>query len=277
MGSREALPGKNILRLRKAAKLTQEELATRLHVSTQAVSKWETGRALPDILLLPRIAAELGCSTDALMGYTPGFEQISPYAQRYRGPDFYWGTAPNGLALEVLRHVYPTRPLKLLEIGCGEGRDAVFFACNGFEVSAFDVAQSGLEKAERLARAHGVQVHFFQADLRHYRPREGYDVIYASGVMHHVLPGVRTEIFESYREHTNAGGINALNVFVGKPYLPVPPDSDGDDDSWRSGELLRCYADWRTLHFREYEFDCTSGNVPHRHCVNELIAQKGAR
>lgn len=276
MSSWEQSPGKNILRLRKAANLTQEELATRLHISTQAVSKWETGRASPDISLLPRIAAELGCSTDALMGYTPGFERVSPYAQRYRIPDFYWGTAPNDLALEVLKRAYPTRPLKLLEIGCGEGRDAVFFAQNGFEVTAFDVAQSGLEKAERLARAHGVSVRFFQADLRHYRPREIYDVIYASGVMHHVLPAQRTEVFESYRAHTSAGGINAMNVFVGKPYIPVPPDSDGDDDSWRSGELLRWYADWQTLHFREYEFDCPSGGVPHRHCINEIISQKPA-
>ena len=37
--------------------------------------------------------------------------------------DSYWGLRPNDLAFEVLRLFYPTRPVRLLEVGCGEGRD----------------------------------------------------------------------------------------------------------------------------------------------------------
>ena len=66
----------------------------------------------------------------------------------------------------------------------------------------------------------------------------------------------------------------AANVFVKKPYIPVPPDSDGDDDTWESGELFRCFSDWKILIGQESEFDCDSGAVPHRHCMNVLIAQK---
>ena len=266
--------GQNIFRLRKAMHMTQETLATQLNVSTQAVSKWETGQAIPDTLLLPIIAATLDTSVDTLMGFVPNYTGLSPYEQRYRTDGFYWGIKPNALAQEVLKLTYPTHPMRLLEIGCGEGRDAVFFARNGFEVTALDVTEAGLEKARRLAEANNVHVRYFQADLKHFRIKENYDVIYSSGVIHHILPEWRNELFEDYREHTVPGGFNAFNVFVQKPYIPVPPDSDGDDDTWYSGELLRLYADWHVPVFQEKEFECSSGNTPHRHCMNILIARK---
>lgn len=48
--------------LREARSMTQEQLAERLHVSGKTVSKWETGRGLPDITLLEPLAAALGVS-----------------------------------------------------------------------------------------------------------------------------------------------------------------------------------------------------------------------
>ena len=59
--------GKRIQRLRKAKGLTQEQLAGRLGVSPQAVSKWENDNCSPDISLLAALAQELGVSTDALL------------------------------------------------------------------------------------------------------------------------------------------------------------------------------------------------------------------
>lgn len=56
----------NILKYRKESGLTQGELATRLGVTFQAVSKWETARSLPDIALLPDMAEIFGCSIDDL-------------------------------------------------------------------------------------------------------------------------------------------------------------------------------------------------------------------
>ena len=51
-----------IKRLRENRKLTQQELADKLHVSGKAVSKWETGRGYPDISLIEPLAAALGVS-----------------------------------------------------------------------------------------------------------------------------------------------------------------------------------------------------------------------
>ena len=60
----------NLTRVRKARGITQEELAVKLNVSRQAVSKWETGESLPDLYKLALLAEALGVTTDALCGHT---------------------------------------------------------------------------------------------------------------------------------------------------------------------------------------------------------------
>ncbi len=57
-----------IIELRRAKGLTQEKLGGLLNVSSQAVSKWENGDSLPDIMLLPTLCKTLGISADELLG-----------------------------------------------------------------------------------------------------------------------------------------------------------------------------------------------------------------
>ena len=59
--------GSTVKQLREDRRLTQAELAERLGVSSKTVSKWETGKGLPDITLLQPLAQELGISVIELM------------------------------------------------------------------------------------------------------------------------------------------------------------------------------------------------------------------
>ena len=70
--------GARIRALRLAASMTQEQLAGKLGVSAQAVSKWESGTNMPDILLLPEISVIFGVSIDDLFSMTDEkqFERI---------------------------------------------------------------------------------------------------------------------------------------------------------------------------------------------------------
>ena len=60
--------GKRIVTNRKRVKLTQDQLAERLGVTAQAVSKWENDQSCPDINILPKLAEIFGISTDELLG-----------------------------------------------------------------------------------------------------------------------------------------------------------------------------------------------------------------
>ena len=64
--------GEKINELRKKNGMTQEMLADCLHVSSQAVSKWERGVANPDLELIPAIAELFKVSSDELLGLSTG-------------------------------------------------------------------------------------------------------------------------------------------------------------------------------------------------------------
>lgn len=66
----------NIVKLRKKRGLTQEQLATLLHVSEGAVSKWENGNNRPDLELLPDLAEIFQVSIDALLGYEKSYKNL---------------------------------------------------------------------------------------------------------------------------------------------------------------------------------------------------------
>ncbi len=60
--------GEIIKKCRTERKITQEEMAAALHVTPQAISRWETGISYPDITMLPQISNYLNVSTDRLLG-----------------------------------------------------------------------------------------------------------------------------------------------------------------------------------------------------------------
>ena len=70
--------GKRIAALRREKELKQDELAEKLGVSPQAVSKWENDQTCPDISLLPSLAKTLGVSVDELLS---GKQESAPVVQ----------------------------------------------------------------------------------------------------------------------------------------------------------------------------------------------------
>ena len=267
--------GANIVRYRKEHNLTQEELAKQLNITYQAVSKWENEQATPDISLLPALASILNVSIDSLMGYSHNFDTRSYYEESYKKDEYYWGVQPSNMCLKVLELMPPTKPLTLLDIGCGEGKDSVFFARCGYKVSAFDISESGIEKTKKLADKANVFVDVFKANILDFRLERKFDILFSSGVLHYIKPELKKEIFANYKSFTQNGGINALHCFVEKPFIERSPDKETHSQHWKSGELLTLYHDWYIENCSEYVFDCNSGGVPHKHAANRVFARKG--
>lgn len=84
--------------------------------------------------------------------------------EKFGAPGWAYGTEPN----DFVREVAPTLEGPVLCIGEGEGRNAVFLAQRGLEVTAMDASPVGLEKAQRLAQERGVTLVTIASDLAHF-------------------------------------------------------------------------------------------------------------
>ena len=98
---------------------------------------------------------------------------------------------------------------KLLCLGEGEGRNAIFFAQNGFEVSAIDASDVGLAKLDSRSKEENLKIKTFCMDLNHWKADEKYDVIVASYL--HMYKDEREKLFEKTENSLNSNG-----YFVGE-------------------------------------------------------------
>jgi SAM-dependent methyltransferase len=91
----------------------------------------------------------------------------SGWDDRYSGTDLVWTAEPNRFLTEEVADLEPGRAL---DIACGEGRNAVWLAAQGWTVTGVDFSAVGLDKARRLAERRGVVVDWVTADVTRYEP-----------------------------------------------------------------------------------------------------------
>ena len=209
---------------RKGQGGTQERRARLVNVTVQDVLKWANGKSEPDVSTLPLLANVLHYSIDSLLGYAAQQRKITDYEERYKTDGYYWGIRPSNMCYEIMKLRPPVKPLRLLDVACGEGKDAVFFARNGYHVTAFDAAYSGLEKAKRLPDQSGVAVNFFPAAVLYFRMEGEFDLLFSSGSLLYVPQTLRKEFLYNYQAYTCSCCLTALNVFVRKPFMKSPSD-----------------------------------------------------
>ena len=135
-----------------------------------------------------------------------------------------------------------------------------------------------MKKAKELAMHSGVEVDFFKANINEVILKDNYDIIFSSGVFHYLKPEKRKAFVEILKEHTIEGGLNVINVFVEKSFIDAAPDLEESEKKikkhWNTGEVDGYYHDWLFHERSELIFDCNSGGVPHKHCMDVLVAQK---
>jgi tellurite methyltransferase len=198
----------------------------------------------------------------------------SPWAREYaRAPETYiWGTEASLLARQVSALLPPGA--RVLDVGCGEGRDSVFFAERGFDVTGVDIARSGLAKAKRLADARGVRARWVCGDIGGLATRrlgEGsFDLVYSCGSIHYVPRGVRGRLFRRLRSLTRTEGLHAHIVFTD---WAIYMEKGERIDYFAPGELVALYDDWLIVACEKRLIDCRQDGTIHRHSVEQIVAR----
>ncbi|MDI3403749.1 class I SAM-dependent methyltransferase [Streptomyces cavernicola] len=174
------------------------------------------------------------------------------YANRNRPIPFFVDKPDENLAAYLDRGLIAA-PGRVLELGCGPGRNAVHLASRGFAVDAVDLSPAAVAWGEERARAAGVDVRFHCADVFAAElPAEPYDLVYDSGCLHHLPPHRRLSYLALLDRALAPGGHFALTCFAAGRMGSELPDEEFYRRRSLEGGLAYAPDDLRRL-FARYE------------------------
>jgi len=93
---------------------------------------------------------------------------------RYEGGELLWKAEPNRFLVEQTGDLTPGT---VLDLACGEGRNAIWLAQHGWDATGVDFSPVALSKAARFAAERGVEVEWIEADVRTWRPGAAFDLV----------------------------------------------------------------------------------------------------
>ena len=184
--------------------------------------------------------------------------------QRYASDDYAYGIEPNDFLVKMIDKLPPS---KVLCLGEGEGRNAVWLAEQGYHVTAVDASEVGLQKARKLAKKHGVDITTVHADLSDFEIKpEHWDVIVS--VFCHLPPELRRKVHQKCVLGLRRDGVMLLEAYTpaqlehktgGPPSAVMMMDKDTISTELDGLEFLHLQECEREIH--EGEFHNGTGDV----------------
>jgi tellurite methyltransferase len=212
---------------------------------------------------------------------------ISDYFDKlYANNDRYWWREDNRYDTDPEAH--PTSLLtqqtllrlspqagRALDLGAGEGADAIRLARLGYEVDAVEISSIGADKIRNFARQARAKIRVITTPIQEFRPEHFYDVIICNGVLHYVKE--KEAVIRMMQEATTENGLNVISLW--STFTPIPEFHEiaevyCDDEH---GIVESSYRDWHKeiFYFERDKAETSHSDLPaHRHSHIKLIARK---
>jgi len=196
----------------------------------------------------------------------------SVWNDRYAGDDYVFGTEPNDFLKSVAGEI--SSGAKVLCLADGEGRNGVYLAQQGHQITSVDMSSVGLEKAEKLATANKVALTTIQADLAKYGLGEAqWDCVVS--IFFHIPPKLQQIIYPRIIRSLKPGGLLILESYTPEQ-LNFGTGGPPVAELMLTLELARSgFGELEFLHVEELERNVVEG-VGHtgRAAVLQLLARK---
>lgn len=129
--------------------------------------------------------------------------------ERYAAEEYVYGTEPNDFLKDHFHHLPKG---KILCLADGEGRNSVFLAENGYEVTSVDSSAMGIKKAQELAKQRGVNIETHVEDLTHFDlGTEQWDGIVS--IFCHLPPALRQHVHSQIPHALKPNGVFLLESY----------------------------------------------------------------
>lgn len=113
--------------------------------------------------------------------------------------------SPTQIFVDFFR-TYPNAQAQVLDVGCGQGRDALFIARLGHHVVGVDMAANGIRDMAKVASAEGLNIDGIVADITRYHPAQNFDVILIDRTLHMLETEPRQVVLGRLLNHITPGG-----------------------------------------------------------------------
>jgi len=177
----------------------------------------------------------------------------------------------------------------ILDLGSGNGRNAIYLARNGFEVIAVDFKKEYLGKIEEISKQESLKISTRHDDIKSFKPKDKYSAILALNCLHFLKKSEREELIDTIKNSLIAEGLAFVSVFTTndnnyKKFLesgkqPVEENtfySNSTNSHWsffNKGELKDKFSDFEILFYNENVI-IEDSPEKHTHGIAEVVAKK---
>lgn len=199
------------------------------------------------------------------------------YDEGYAVCPCFWGRQPGSLMHELERYLPDVLGLRVLDVGCGEGKNAIFLAQRGAFVQAYDVSEHAIQNAKKAWSDHS-NIFWKIADIRSMTfSGQEFDAVIAYGLFHCLsdLEEVSQTVVK-LQNVTRPGGFHVVCTFNDR-YQDLDLAHPGFSPVLLSHQFyLQSYNDWTILYATDKDLHESHphNNVPHTHSMSRLIARK---
>lgn len=171
------------------------------------------------------------------------FDSKSEWDRAYSRPSFIFGKAPAKFLAENFDYLPDNA--KVLDMGMGEGRNAVFLAQKGHQVTGVDISSVAIKKSRMLAKEFGVKVKGVVATLNKYKiPENSFDAIIC-------FYYVDRSLVEKMTKWLKPGGIIIYEAYTEKEARKLASGKYSEDQYLKNKELLSLFDGMSILKYEE--------------------------
>ncbi|WP_113912784.1 SAM-dependent methyltransferase [Roseovarius dicentrarchi] len=178
------------------------------------------------------------------------------WEDRFNTEEYVFGTAPAQFMLDHQALLSPGQ--RALSVADGEGRNSIFMAECGLEVTALEFAPSAIAKARKLATKRGVNVDFQNVDVTAHDWPRTYDLVV--GIFIQFLgPDARAELMQNMKRSVAPGGLMLLHGYTPEQVGRGTGGPPRAENMYTEDLLKDSFTGWNILENRAYEREINEG------------------
>ena len=198
------------------------------------------------------------------------------YEEGYKNCSCFWGREPGSLLKVLDNYVSDFQNLRVLDPGCGEGKNSIYFAHRGASVRAFDISRKAIENAKK-AWPDEKNIHWEIADVERVEfLKEDHDIVVSYGLFHCLRSQDKiSEIIKKLKWTTKKGGYQIVCAFNDR-FQDLSAHPGFTPTLLNHDFYLGAFSDWEVINVSDSDLEETHphNNLKHKHSLTRLIARK---